>query len=558
MGEKFMDYRRMILYALLAFVGFTLWNEWQKDYPPQTPATATEQQAAAVSANVPPMSASATQSTATTATTTAKPAMTSAPAANVVQVHTDVMNASIDTQGGNIVELDLPKYPQSTKTPNIPVQLLNNDPNTLYVAQSGLLSPAGPDTQQGQATYTASQTEYTLPSGQNQLDVKLTWHNASGLEVIKTITFQRGKYNISVNYQINNNSNQDWSGQVYGQIRRKPESTSSSIFSLHTYNGVSISTPEEPYEKISYSKMEKANLDRTAPGGWLAMQQRYFLSAWIPPQNQTNHFYSSVDPNNVYTIGFVGPVFHVPAGSQATQTKTFYAGPEIADTLKALAPHLDLTIDYGWLWPISVGIFWIMRKIYTWVGNWGWSIVLVTLLIKLVFYKLSETSYRSMAKMRKLTPRLQALKERYGDDRAKLSQATMELYKKEKANPLSGCLPMLIQIPFFIALYYVLVESVELRQAPFILWIHDLSAQDPYYVLPILMGISMFLQQRLSPPPADPMQAKIMMLLPVLFTIFFLAFPAGLVLYWLVNNCLGALQQWYITRRVEMQEKAKK
>jgi len=546
--------KRTILYFALFAVGFVLWQTWEKDYPPAQTQASTNAQATPTSADVPPLSAQE-QAKATTASITTvqnQPVpQTTTPTHQVVTVDTDVLHLAIDTQGGNLVNANLPKYPLSTDTPNTPITLLNDNPNTLYVAQSGLIGSTGPDTQAGQAIYTSTQSKYQLAPDQNKLEIPLIWQNKDGLIVRKIFTVYRGKYNVDVQYQIDNKSSQPWSGQLYTQLRQKPPQTSNSIFSLHTYNGAAISSAAEPYEKIAFTKMEKENLDRSVQGGWLAMQQRYFLSAWIPPQEQTNRYYSRVDSDGIYTIGTVGPVINLTPATSGKASATFYGGPEKADSLKALAPHLDLTVDYGWLWPISLAIFWVMKHIYSVVGNWGWAIVLVTLLIKLVFYKLSETSYRSMAKMRKLAPKLQALKDRYGDDRQKMSQATMELYKKEKANPLSGCLPILVQIPFFIALYYVLIESVELRQAPFILWIHDLSTRDPYFVLPILMGISMFLQQRLNPAPPDPMQAKIMMFLPVIFTIFFISFPSGLVLYWLVNNCLSVLQQWYITRQVE-------
>jgi YidC/Oxa1 family membrane protein insertase len=557
-----MEHRRIILYIALMAILFALWQAWQKDYPPAS-AIVTTPASAPGSANVPPVSASGQAANAPVPTTGTVPAPgtipanqpTATPTHQLIHVNTDVFRAAIDPQGGNVVQLSLPKYPESVDTPNKPVQILNDDPNTLFVAQTGLIGPTGPDTQTGQATYTSQQTEYQLAPGQNALDVNLTWQNADGVKVTKTFTFQRGKYDIRVNYQVDNQSKQPWSGQLYGQLRQKPPTASSGLLGIHTYNGGAISTTAEPYEKISYSKIGKENLDRSSAGGWLAIQQRYFLTSLIPSQSETNHFYSRADADGVDSLGFVGKQLNVQPSQNGTAGATLYAGPEQADNLKVLAPHLDLTIDYGWLWPISVAIFWVMKHIHAWIGNWGWSIVLVTLLIKLLFYKLSETSYRSMAKMRKLTPKIQAIKDRFGDDKQKLSQATMELYKKEKVNPLTGCLPMIVQIPFFIALYYVLIESVELRQAPFILWIRDLSVHDPYYVLPVLMGLSMWLQQRLNPAPPDPMQAKVMMLLPVIFTVFFLSFPAGLVLYWLVNNCLSVLQQWYITRKMEKSDK---
>ncbi|MFT3741321.1 MAG: membrane protein insertase YidC [Gammaproteobacteria bacterium] len=543
-----MDTKRLILYALLVGILITLWQAWQKDYGAQpAPSGSVAEQ------TIPTGGQSLSQQAAI-------PAAVSAPASAAIQsqlikVQTDLMQVMIDTQGGNIVELNLLKFPAEVGS-STPVQLLRNNPDNPYIAQSGLIGAQGPDAQNNQAQFTAAQTSYQLQPGQNQLNVVLTWQNAQGVTVTKTFTFLRGQYPVKVNYQVDNRGTQPWSGQLYAQLRQKPPVNNNSIFSLHTFNGAAVSTAHEPYEKFTFSKLIEENIDRSTPGGWLAMQQRYFLSVWIPEPNQNQHYYSRTDNNHIVTLGVIGPVLQVAPNSSTSTEATFYGGPEIPDYLRALAPHLDLTINYGWLWPISQAIFWIMKHLYHWIGNWGWAIILVTVLIKLLFYKLSETSYRSMAKLRKLAPKLEAIKDRYGEDRQKLGKATMELYRKEKANPLSGCLPMLIQIPFFIALYYVLVESVAFRQAPFIGWIRDLSVHDPYYILPILMGITMWIQQRLTPTPsADPMQARIMMLLPIFFTVFFLAFPAGLVLYWLVNSCLSVLQQWWVIRQMDRKSK---
>lgn len=542
--------RRMILYIALAIIGMSLWTAWQRDHAAKVAATETVPATPTANAvtNVPPAQVAQASGAATTTPTVALKTTSQ----NLIHVRTDTLDLLIDPQGGNIVQARLLDYKQNTQPNSAPVELLNNNPNTLYVAQSGLMAQNGPDTQKGQATYRVEKNNYELQPGQENLAVNLIWQGNDGVQVKKIFTFTRGKYAVNVNYEVTNKSAKPWIGQFYGQLQRKPEPTKTSIFNLHTFSGVSLSNAEDPFEKYSYSKLEDENIQKNSHGGWIAMQQQYFLSAWVPDQNQTNFYYSSATPNKTYTVGYLGPSIEVAANeTKNISGGNLYVGPEVAENLKPIAPHLDLTIDYGWLWPISVAIFWLMKHINNWVNNWGWSIVLITLLIKIVFYKFSEVSYRSMAKMRKLTPKLQALKERYGDDKQRFSQATMELYRKEKVNPLSGCLPILIQIPFFIALYYVLVESVELRHAPFILWITDLSAKDPYYILPILMGLSMFIQTKLNPQPADPVQAKVMLFLPVVFTVFFLAFPAGLVLYWLVNNCLSILQQWYIMRRFE-------
>jgi YidC/Oxa1 family membrane protein insertase len=550
-----MDQKRLILYIALLFVIFSLWQAWQQDY--HTPATQAETQATpVVSSDAPPLSAQKQAQAATAATEGLIDTTTSdqsASAGQMVTVSTDTVNAVINTQGGNIVKLDLRKYPTALETPDDPEPLLDNTSERFYIAQSGLIGAQGPDSQEKQAIYSTEQSSYTLAPSQESLPVKLSWTNEQGLTVNKTFTFKRGQYDVNVEYKVENNTDKPWSGQFYAQLKQKEASENGGIFSLHTYTGGSISTADKKFEKVKFSDMKKKNLDVTTQGGWLAMQERYFLTSWIPDASQTNHYYSRAN-GDVYTLGYVGPVITAEPGQNATANALLYAGPETGGELSAIAPNLDLTIDYGWLWPISAAIFWAMKHIHSVVGNWGWSIVLVTLLIKILFYKLSEKSYRSMAQMRKLAPKMQALKERYGDDRQKMSQATMEMYRKEKINPLSGCLPMLVQIPFFIALYYVLIESVELRQSPFIFWIHDLAVRDPYFVLPLLMGLSMFLQQKLSPKPPDPMQARIMMMLPIMFTVFFLFFPAGLVLYWLTNNILSILQQWYIMRKVEKQE----
>ncbi len=437
-----MDIKRILYYAILVTILFALWQAWQKDYPTTqavvTPATAT------ANPNLPPVTvqtqAAAQSSSPTTTNVTPTTNVTSTTAAaktsshTIVTVDTDVVRAQIDTQGGNVIRLDLLKYPQSLDGNQQPVRLLNDDPSQIYVAQSGLISQVGPDTEQDQAVYTPEATQYLLTPDQKSLDVKLSWQGKDGIKVTKIFTFIPGQYQIGVRYQITNHSSQPWAGQFYAQLRQLPPPNNTSFFGLHTYQGGSIATTGSP-DKVSWSDMEKHNLDRSMLGGWIAMQQRYFLGTWISQPSQTNRYYSrdekTVNPAgelaHIFALGFVGPVVNVPAGQTGNVSATLYAGPAIADTLKTLAPHLDQTIDYGWLWPISIVIFSVMKHIHQWIGNWGWSIVLVTLLIKLLFFKLSATSYRSMAKMRKLTPQMQAIKERYGDDKQKVGQAMMEV-----------------------------------------------------------------------------------------------------------------------------------
>ncbi|MGB6976689.1 MAG: membrane protein insertase YidC [Gammaproteobacteria bacterium] len=534
--------RKMILYILLACLGFALWSNWLKEHP-KTPSEVTANQPSS-SGNVPIITSQQAQ----------PPATLPAPINRTIQVRTNVLNMTIDTLGGNIVQANLLRYPENLINPHQAVQLLNQGANTFYVAESGLVSPQQPQTP---LQFTAAQTSYRLIPGENKLTVSLTWQNNQGLTINKNFVFYKGQYAVDVNYVITNHSSKPWQGNFFSQLRRKPQ-PSGNLFVFHTFTGGAISSPDQLYQKFTFEKLTEKPLDKTITGGWLAMQQRYFISVWIPNQHENNHYYSSTDNNGIVTLGLTMPALVAQPGQQVAIGARFYVGPEITDYLKPLARGLDLTIDYGWLWFFSIAIFWLMKHIYQIVGNWGWAIVIVTILIKLLFYKLSEMSYRSMAKMRKLQPQMVAIRERYADDRQKMSQSVFELYRKEKVNPLGGCLPILIQIPVFIALYYVLIESVELRQAPFILWIHDLSTKDPFYILPLLMGLSMYVQQKLNPEPPDPTQAKILMFMPVIFTVFFMAFPSGLVLYWLTNNCLSILQQWYIMRRVEAEGKISK
>lgn len=411
--------------------------------------------------------------------------------------------------------------------------------------------------------FSAAKTQYTLAPDQKSLQVTLRGKTANGLSVTKQYTFKRDSYVVGLSYSVNNPTGKTWKGSLYTQLVRRQPDTKHHLFGMRAYSGASVSSPATPYEKLSYKKMDENNLSRVNTAGWAAMQQHYFLSAWIPGDaKQSSHFYTHVagggDKNNLYTVGFVSPAMRIAPGATKVTRASIYIGPEVAKRLETLAVGLDHTVDYGWLWWASVAIFWLLGAVHHIVGNWGWAIIITTILIKVVLYPLSAASFRSMAKMRELQPRIKLLKERFADDKQALSKATMDLYKKEKINPLGGCLPMLIQIPVFIALYYVLMESVELRQAPFILWIQDLSIKDPFYVLPILMGASMMLQQKLTPSSPDPAQAKMMMILPVVMTVVFLNFPAGLVLYWFVNNCTQMLQQWYVMKKVAQKKSARR
>ena len=381
----------------------------------------------------------------------------------------------------------------------------------------------------------------------------------SGVAITKRYHLARNSYQIDVSYLIDNRSESPWQGNFTGKIVRDqaPDPTSQASMGIRAYLGMVISTPEDPYEKYDFEDLSEKRVNQSVTNGWLAFLQHYFLTAWVPERDQKAQF-QTTRRGDLHVMGFVYPATTVAPGETAEVGATAYVGPKIIDRLEALAPNLDRTVDFGWLFFISLPLFYILEWFYGLVGNWGVAIILLTVLVKAVFFHLSATSYRSMAKMRAVAPQLTRLKELYGDDRQRMSQEMMALYKREKINPLGGCLPILVQMPVFISLYWVLFESVQLRHAPFMLWIQDLSQMDPYFILPILMGASMFIQMSLNPTPPDPMQAKIMKLMPLIFTVFFLWFPAGLVLYWLVNNILSISQQWYITRKIEAETAGKK
>nr|MBS0022265.1 membrane protein insertase YidC [Gammaproteobacteria bacterium] len=542
-----MDQIRTILSLALAMVLFLLWQAWQHDYGGlQQPGSAAPQDdiVAAGSRDVP----QAPKAPAAAEPVPQAPGTAALVGEQPIHVRTDLFDAEIDAVGGNLRRLDLLKYSVSVDRPNIPFNLFSDQLPNLFVAQSGLLgSESAPD---HHATFEAEHRAYVLEESQDRLEVKLHWQDPSGIQVNKVYTFRRGSYVIDIAYQVTNPTENAWTGRMYGQFQRTEPPSQGGIGFVYTYTGGVLSTPENPYEKIDFGEIAKEDLSTTAKGGWIAMIQHYFLGAWVPAQEALNYFYTNAVEGPRYVIGVMLPEISISAQSSGSLQMSLFAGPKIQDRLEQVAPFLNRTVDYGWLWFIAQPLFWLLKFIHDWVGNWGWAIIFLTVLIKLAFFHLSAASYKSMARMRKLQPRLTALRERYGDDRARMNQAMMDLYKKEKINPLGGCLPILVQIPVFIALYWVLLESVELRQADFMFWIDDLSTYDPYFVLPILMGITMFLQQRLNPAPPDPIQAKIMMALPFVFTFFFLFFPSGLVLYWFVNNLLSIAQQWVITRRI--------
>ncbi len=549
-----MDNIRLFLFMSLALVLLLLYQAWMQDYgpsmqPPQEGAATV--QSAPVDGSVP--TASAGPDAALPGTVPGQEAPQAA-RGGTVRVVTDRQIVEISTRGGDVRRVDLPTYPVSLDQPDVPFRLLDDGAALFHVAQSGLLAASG-DAPNHTAEFSVDQAEFVMPDGADTLVVPLRWTSPSGLEVEKRFVFKRDSYLIDVVFEVTNGSGEAVDLSQYRQLQRTLPQDDGQAF-IYTYTGGVIYDPEDKYQKIDFDDIASKQLSRDIDHGWAAMIQHYFLSAWIPAAEQTNRYESKLVDGGRYLLRLISPSERVEPGASATLATQLYVGPKEQDRLEKIAEGLVLTVDYGVLTFIAQPIYWLMDKIHDVVGNWGWTIIILTLLIKLAFYKLSETSYRSMANMRKMQPKLTALRERYGDDKQRLQQAMMEIYKKEKINPLGGCLPILIQIPVFIALYWVLLESVELRQAPWILWINDLSTKDPFFVLPLIMGASMFVQQKLNPPPADPMQQKIIMALPIVFTAMFLFFPSGLVLYWVVNNLLSILQQWIIIRRVEAGVKA--
>jgi YidC/Oxa1 family membrane protein insertase len=543
-----MDFKKIALYVATLMVGFMLWTTWLRDNPPQAASAATSEQSnpTSSSGNYVPQSYSPQPAGADAAHAhgQSQQAANVASQGRVLKVQTDLMKVRINPLGGNIISAKLLKYPISVQQKNIPISILSSGP-VPYVAQSGITHAGGQP-----ITYTTTKSQYRLADNQKALVVTLTGRQGK-LQVKKIYSFIRGRYAIGLQQQVKNTGQAAWSGSFYQQFLRQHQKQSHWM-SNRGYNGGAISTPDKPYDKLTYKNMNEANLGRSIPGGWVAMQQHYFLSTWLPAKNTRNYFYTRVNSTasgaSSYTLGYVSPAVQLASGQVATHKATLYVGPEIESRLNRLDPNLHLTVNYGFLSFFAEIIFWLMNWIHHFIGNWGWSIILVTVVIKLLLYYPSAISYKSMARMRDMAPRMKVLQERHADDRQALSKATMELYKREKVNPMGGCLPMLVQLPIFIAFYSLLVETVQLRQAPFMFWIHDLTVHDPYYILPVLMGASMFLQQKLSPPPPDPAQAKMMMFLPVIFTVFFLHFPVGLVIYYLTNNLLSVAQQWYVMK----------
>ncbi|WP_183329891.1 membrane protein insertase YidC [Halomonas campaniensis] len=552
-----MDVKRLLLLIPLAVLAYLIVVQWNQDYGQVAP----EPEAPSFTSSAPQAEGAAEADSGDGLAVPSAPraegdmgeampgdSAGAARSRDLIAVVTDVLDLRIDPQGGDIVYAALPQH-KLTLGSDRPYVLLSDSESRSYVARSGLQL----DGHAGRIAFTPGNTEYRLAEDDNRLEVDLT-AEVNGVDIIKRFAFERGSYAVDVNYYLANNTEEPVTARFIGQLARdnSPDPSSGVAMGMSSYLGAAFSTEESRYEKVDFDDIQRGRFEnRDSQGGWVAIIQHYFVSAWAPSQNQPNLFYATTDSQNRNVAAFAGPVSTLAPDGEARLGATLYVGPKVQDYLEAVAPNLRLTVDFGWLWFIANPLFWLLDQIHSLIGNWGWSIVFLTIVVKLALWPLSAKAYKSMARMRKLGPEMQRLKEQYGDDRQKMSQEMMKFYQKEKINPLGGCLPILVQMPVFIALYWMLLESVELRHAPFMFWIQDLSVKDPFFILPILMGASMFVQQLLNPTPPDPMQAKIMRMLPIVFTFFFLWFPAGLVIYWVVNNIISIAQQYVITRRIE-------
>jgi len=566
-----MDKQRLVLFSLMAVIGYLLILAWNDDYGQPAEPSVTQNQHQ-LSSTVSTENLSGTEQQTTSAASSDLPSATSAPDANgsvpvvagqpvaqaqasqqSIEVETDVFNISINPRGGDIVYLALKEYPRVIDKANDPFVLMQNGGDRVYIAQSGLIGKNGPDASKtGRPLYQTTQSSYQMADGEETLQVDLQL-NQDGVMITKRFTFTRSDYLVNVQYLVDNQTSAHWQGNFFAQLKRDNSADPSKTTSMGmaSYLGAATQTAEDNYVKVDFDEAGDSPFKEKNTGGWVALLQHYFVSAWIPNIDQQHTYEVRKNSQGENIAGLVSPATVVAPGDSATIGAELYAGPKIQDRLKEIAPSLELTIDFGFLFFIGQPLFWVLNFFHGFLGNWGWAIIFTTLVIKLAFFHLSATSYKSMANMRRVGPEMARIKELHGADRQKMSSSMMELYKKEKINPLGGCLPILVQMPVFIALYWVLMESVELRQAPFMFWLTDLSVKDPFFVLPILMGITMFGQQMLNPTPPDPTQAKVMKMMPIMFTFFFLWFPSGLVLYWVTNNLLSIAQQYVITKKIE-------
>ena len=568
-----MDIKRNLILVGLAVVSYLMLLAWNEDYPPNTPSASIEESPSAGIADsgagqIPdlPLSATASETNENdlpdipvSGEFAAIEAVETPNPTQIITINTPKQIVTVDLKGGDIVGLSLPDFPTSMKTPDNPFPLLRQDSGMVYVAQSGLIGRDGPDaSQQGRPLYRTAQSDYTITSDEQYVD--LTFTAQGGIDITKRFVFSVDDYLIGVQYLVNNRSNSSWQGNMFGQIKRDDADDPSQTggFRVNTYLGAAMYTQDDPYVKYDFEDIDDGVERLETNGGWIAFSQHYFLGSWIPNADTNNTYTMRRNNQGQYLLTFVNPPITVAPGQSGSIEAGFWAGPKDQYRLDEISPSLGLTIDYGLFYFIASPIFWLLTQINDLVGNYGLSILLLTLVIKIILYPLSAKSLKSMAKMRRLAPKINDLKDRYGDDKQKFMQAQMELWKKEKVNPFGGCLPMLLQMPVFLGIYWVLNESVELRQASFILWYDDLSQMDPYFILPILMGGAMFVQQMLTPmQTADPAQAKMMKFMPLIFMVFFLWFPAGLVLYYTANSVLSILQQWIITKQVERSYKPK-
>ena len=546
-----MGNHRLLLYFTLFFIVYMIWAQWQIEYGPQPQPVVAGQSDKVNSKNpgseVIPQAVSMTDAEQPLTQVDEEQFSDS----ETIRIITDVIDVEVDTKGGDIRRVLLRDYSVTADKPEEKMVLVTDKSINYQVAQSGLVSVNKASAPSHNALYRGERSEYRLAEGTDLIEVPLYWENDNGVKIKKVLTFKRSDYVIDVNYFITA-GDKNWSGSDYMQITRsRPVDTNSNAF-IHTYTGGVVYNEEIKYEKYDFDDIADENLNYQLSDGWLAMIQHYFLVAWIPESGKDNLFFSRYNRNSDhYTLGVRTSAITVDAGQTGEISSRLVVGPKLQYQLEETEAGLDLTVDYGILTIFAKPLFWLLNAFHELFGNWGWAIIFLTITVKAIFYKLSEMSYKSMAKMRKVAPRIKKMKEQFGDDRQAMSKAMMEMYKREKINPMGGCFPILVQMPVFISLYWVLLESVEMRHAPFILWLTNLTDKDPYFVLPVLMGISMFIQQKLNPAPIDPIQQKVFQIMPFAFTIMFAFFPSGLVLYWVVNNILSIAQQYVITKRIE-------
>ncbi|MBU2870968.1 membrane protein insertase YidC [Colwellia sp. E2M01] len=541
-----MESQRSLLFIALMVVTYLLFSQWQSENSVAAEPTSINQTQTAENSDGDFVPSSSDMQISPN-----KPTVTSA---KLITVTTDDFIVKINSQGGDIVDVKLLKF-DTEQGNGIPYTVMQNG-NQKYIAQSGLTGANGIDRIiKGRPIYTSAKSNYELVN--DSVNVDLVFNDQNGMAVTKRFTFNRDSYSVDVEYLIDNKTANSVSVQMYGQLKQSTVVDTGGGM-LPTYRGSAYSTSEDRYEKYDFDDIQEENLAKVTPGGWIAMLEHYFVSAWVPKAEDTNQIYTTYSNNHEAVIGFKAPAVIIDAGQQGSTSAIFYVGPKDQEVLEKIAPSLDLTIDYGFLWMISQPLYSLLTFIQSFVVNWGLAIIIITLIIKGLMYPLTKAQYTSMAKMRDLAPKMAQLKERFGDDRQKMSQATMEMYRKEKVNPAGGCLPLLLQMPIFLALYWVFLESVELRHAPFMFWIQDLSAMDPYFVLPILMGASMFVMQKMQPMTIqDPMQQKIMQYMPVVFSIFMAWFPSGLVLYWFISNVVSIVQMKIIFADIAKKKEAK-